>query len=142
MHGFHLQIAQIIDNSRDFISDSEERRCGIPIEYFCNEEHKLLAAGEHSKVENDILMKCFGRLMGLYDHFVEDLPRSMQLVAKEARFLYLGAFEIWRDEARIMTNNGIYKIQKLNSFIRLLVTIKWAYFPGDMLTLKYNKRLE
>lgn len=139
---FELQILQVIDISRDMVSDSEERRCVTPTDYFRNEEYKSLAAGEHFKVENDVFMQCFEKLMMLNDQLIEELPSSISLLAKEARFLFLGALEIWRDEALIVKHNGIYKFRRLSMFTRLLITLKWAYFPGDILKLKFNKDLQ
>lgn len=101
----------------------------------------MLAAGEHHKVDNDIVMESFEKLMNLYDRLTEKLPTSIFLSAKEAGYLYSAAMEVWRDEALMMKDSGVYKIQKLSNFTKILVALKWAYFPIDVLKLKFNQNL-
>lgn len=137
------QIIQIIDNSRDIKSDSEEGRLCVPVSYFPNDEYKFLISKEFHKVDKKIIMQVYDKMMNLFDQELEKVPLVISLLSKQFRFIFLSGVEIFRDEAIMLRIDESFDTKRrLSVLTRLGIFLKWAYLPCDILSLRYNEKFK
>lgn len=133
----------VLDTSRDIINDSIVGRCCLPTTYFPNDEYKHLVAKHPLHVENKLLMGCCEKLFYLHNQLVDELPTELHLITRDLSFMMLALIDIFRTELQLMRDEGVYGCNrfKLSSFRRYLLLFKWAYFPPELDSLKFKKRL-
>lgn len=114
-------------------------QCFLPINYYPNEEYKLLISRKPLEIENTLLMDCCEKLFSLFDQNLGEMYLdSFSVFPKELRFIFFSLINVLQAEARMMRHSGVYGYNnmKLSPFTRYFIFFKWAYFPKSIETLK------
>lgn len=89
------------------------------------------------------MLEVFDKMLILYDQEVEKMISIMPYATKQFLLVFLPGMEICRDEAVMARIEGSYIIGKRHSkFTRLCILLKWAYFPSNILSLKFSEKFE
>lgn len=88
-------------------------------------------------------MEVFDKMMIVFDREVERMASVISSVTKQFRLVILPGMEICRDEAVMLRLEGSFDVRKRYSiFKRVCILLRWAYFPGDVLSLKFSTKLK